>query len=272
MAKKLLLLLFIITSSTLLAQDIDRVKVSGKINATAGDDLEGINVYNISSQKGTITDADGEFEIEIAANDRLTITALQYQSFTVIVDKGIIVQRKMNIYLNPAVNQLEEVVVRPYDLSGNINADVKKIHTYSVTNDWDLSYENMEYGYNFAPDVQTKIQGNAAEESLNEHNLTNGLNIKNLFKGAIGLLFPEKEKISPAEDLMKGNELNKNLRQRFSKEFITSTFGISEKEAVDFLYFAQEDGLDRKLLKPENEMQLMDFLFKKSETYKKRGE
>lgn len=272
MAKKLLLLLFISISPTLLAQDIERVKVFGKINAPAGDDLEGINVYNISAQKGTITNAAGEFEIEIATNDRLKITALQYQSFTVIVDKGILAQKKMNIYLNSAVNELEEVIVRPYDLSGNINADVKKIHTYSIANDWDLSYENMEYGYNFTPDAQTKIEGNAAEDALNQHNLKNGADIIGLVRGAVSLLFPEKEKISPTERLMKGNELNKNLRQRFSKEFITSTFGIPQDQAVDFLYFVQEDGLNQNLLKPENEMQLIDFLFKKSEAYKKLGE
>ncbi|MCB0464912.1 MAG: hypothetical protein KDC78_04440, partial [Aequorivita sp.] len=75
MTKKLLLLLFIVVSPALFAQDIDRTKVSGKIHVPQGEDAEGISVYNISSQKGTITNADGSFEIEIAENDRLQITA-----------------------------------------------------------------------------------------------------------------------------------------------------------------------------------------------------
>lgn len=90
MGKKLLLLLLIISSSTIFAQDIERAKVAGKIHVTNGDDAEGISVYNVSSQKGTITNPDGTFEIEISENERLQITALQYQSFTVVVDKGIV--------------------------------------------------------------------------------------------------------------------------------------------------------------------------------------
>ena len=271
MAKKLLLLLFIIVSSTLLAQDIERTKVAGKIHVPNDDDAEGINVYNVSSQKGTITNADGSFEIEIAENDRLQITALQYQSFTVIVDKGIVERKRINIFMNPSVNQLEEVVVRPYDLSGNINVDVKKIHTYAVNKDWDLGYENLEYGYHFEQDLQTKIAGNAAEEALHANNLTNGANILGLLAGAVSLFLPKKDKTSPAEKLETGNSLNNNLQQRFSKNFITSTFEIPEDKAVDFLYFAQENGLEQRLLKPQNEMELMEFLLKKSKEYKARG-
>ena len=109
MTKKLLLLLFIIVSPAILAQEIDRVKVSGKLHVPKGEDAEGISVYNISAQNGTITNADGTFEIAIAENDRVQITALQYQAFTVVIDKGVVDRKIMNIFLNPAVNQLEEV-------------------------------------------------------------------------------------------------------------------------------------------------------------------
>jgi hypothetical protein len=61
MAKKLLLLLLFVAAPALFAQDIDRTKVSGKIHVPQGEDAEGISIYNISSQKGTITNADGTF-------------------------------------------------------------------------------------------------------------------------------------------------------------------------------------------------------------------
>ena len=272
MAKKLLLLLLIISSSQIFAQNIERTKISGKIHVPKGDDSEGINVYNVSSQKGTITKADGTFEIEIAENDRVQITALQYQSFTVVIDKGIVEQRKMNIFMNPAINQLDEVMVRPYDLSGNINVDVKKIPTYNVTKDWDLSYENMEYGYTFVPDDKTSISGNAAEEALHSASLKNGANVLAILGGVAQLLFPEGKKISIVEQQENQSLLSNNIQQRFSKDFITANFGIPQEKAVDFLFYAQENGMDKNLLKPENEMQLMEFLFKKSAEYKVRGQ
>ncbi len=270
MTKQLLLLLFILASPILFAQDIDRTKVSGKIHVPSGEDAEGISVYNISSQKGTITDANGGFEIEIAENDRIQITALQYQSFTVVVDKGIVERKLINIFLNPAVNQLEEVVVRPYDLSGNINVDVKKIPTYNVTKDWDLSYGALEYGYNFKPDDKTSVSGNAAEEALHSNDLKDGANVLAILGGVAQLLFPNGKKISIVEQNQKQALISNNIQQRFSKDFIAANFDIPEDKAVDFLFFAQENGLDQNLLKSENEMQLMEFLNEKSKEYKAR--
>lgn len=272
MTKRLLLLLFIAAAPALFAQDIDRTKVSGKIHVPQGEDAEGISVYNISSQEGTITNTDGSFEIEIAENDRVQITALQYQSFTVIMDKGIVERKLMNIFMNPVVNQLEEVIVRPYDLSGNINADVKKIPTYSGIKDLKLSYYNLKYGDDLEPDDQTAISINAAEEALYSTTLKDGANVLAILGGVGQLLFPNGKKISIGELQDDQNLLSNNIQQRFSKDFIAANFGIPEDKAVDFLFFAQENGLDQDLLKPKNEMQLMEFLFKKSKEYKERGE
>lgn len=272
MAKKLLLLLLFVAAPALFAQDIDRTKVLGKIHVPPGEDAEGISVYNISSQKGTITNADGTFEIELAENDRIQITSLQYQPFTVVADRGIVERKQMNIFLNPSVNQLEEVVVRPYDLSGNINVDVKKIPTYNVSKDLNLSYYNLKYGDDLEPDDKTAVPGNAAEEALHGNYIKNGANILAILGGVAQLLFPEGKKITLVEKQETQSAISNNIQQRFSKDFIAANFDIPENKAVDFLFYAQENGLDQNLLKPENEMQLMEFLFKKSKEYKARGE
>src|SRR5690554_716878 len=112
MTKKLLIFVFLLTTPVIFAQEIKRVEVLGKIHVPSGDDPEGISVYNISSQKGVITKKDGSFEIKVAPNDRLQIFALQYQTFTVIVDNGILETKKFNVYVNPAITQLDEVIVR----------------------------------------------------------------------------------------------------------------------------------------------------------------
>ncbi len=137
-------LILLIFPVFLFAQDIERVSVKGTITAPIGEDVEGINIYNLSSQEGTVTDAEGVFNLRVGINDRVQVTALQFQSFTVIVDRGVMDVREMNIYMNPAVNQLEEVIVRPYDLSGSIVVDVRRIQTSVVSPDWDLSYSTLE--------------------------------------------------------------------------------------------------------------------------------
>lgn len=272
MTTKLLLFLFLLAAPVLLAQDIKRVQVAGEIHVPKGEDAEGISIYNVSSQKGTITDAEGAFKIEVAENDRLQIFALQYQTFTVVIDKGIVEKLKLNIYVNPAITQLDEVIVRPYDLSGNIKADVEKIPTYTIDKNWDLSYRAMEFEYGFERDEISAIEGNVAEEALNSHYLQNGLNVVNILGGVGKLLFPKGKSISLVEKENKKQLVSNNIQQRFSREFIQDNFDIPEEKAFDFLYYAQDNGLENDMLKTENEIRLMDFLHAKSKEYKKLQE
>jgi len=263
-------ILLVLFPLLLMAQDVDRSVVEGFITAPADDDVEGVTIYNKSTQKGTVTDEKGAFKLTVGVNDRVLVTALQFQSFTIIVDKGVIDSNTMRIYLNPAVNQLEEVIVRPYDLSGNIKADVNRVKTYTFTPVMDLSYEALNFKYIFRPDAVTKVDGNAAEASLNNEGMKNGANIL----GIIGLLFPKNMKI----DLVKNKsiedrvQISRTLRQRFSNVYIEETFGIPKEKANDFLYFAEEGGLNQAMLTAENEMELLEYMFRQSELYKKLRE
>gem|GEM_PF-73786 len=270
MVKNLLIFILLAISPSLIAQDIIRVEVSGKIHVPKGEDAEGISVYNLSSKMGTVTDEDGSFKIAVAENDRLEIFALQYQSFKVVIDKGVIDQKRISIFVNPAVNQLEEVVVRPYDLSGNIRADIKKIPTYDVGKDWNLSYSAMEFDYNFTRDKQSEITGNAAEEALNEHHLTDGLNFIAILGGVGKMLFPNDKKLTKDELQRMNIKQSNNMQHRFSQEFIHDNFDIPWDKTSDFIFYAQENGLESNLLKPENEMLLMEFLMEKSKEYRMR--
>lgn len=272
MVKKIFFLIFISFSTFVFSQDIVRVKVEGRINVPNGEDAEGISVYNVSSQKGTVTNEEGNFEIDVAENDRLQIFALQYKTFTVVIDKGVVDKKKLNIFVNPAITQLDEVVVSPYDLSGNINADIEKIPTYSIGKDWDLSYASMEYGYNFQRDKTSAIQGNAAEEALNINHLTDGLNFVSILGGVSNLLFPKGKRLNPKDQVKNTERISNNMQERFSQEFIHDNFGIPREKTTDFLFYAQENGLEEHLLRPEQELELMTFLQKKSKDYIKLSE
>jgi len=269
--KQLLLLFFLIFSLYGFSQNVERVKVQGKITAPSGAEVEGINVYNISAQKGTVTDTTGLFSLEMAENDRVLITAIQYNSFTLIIDKSVIDAKKMSMYLNPAINQLDEVVVRQYDLSGNLVVDVNKIKTIDLP-EWDIAYEDMEYGYNFRDDTQTSIRGNGAEEAFhNGQQQYTGVNFLAIAGILLNAIIPKKEKEAPRAAVPK-DLIPKTLHKRFTQDHIAATFDVPLKKVNDFIFFVQENGMDKKLLKPENEMQLIDFMYKQAKIYKTRSE
>jgi hypothetical protein len=51
---------------------------------------------------------------------------------------------------------------------------------------------------------------------------------------------------------------------------MTETFGIPDEQVNDFIYFTEENGIDKNLLISENEIQLLEFLHRQSELYKAR--
>tara|TARA_A100000171_G_C2139721_1_gene153932 strand:- start:2492 stop:3313 length:822 start_codon:yes stop_codon:yes gene_type:complete len=267
--KPFLIISFLLIAFVCSAQQTERVMVDGEIIVPKGDDNEQISVYNVSSQKGTSTDAEGKFKLEVGTNDRVLITALQFQSFTVVVDQGVVDKKFMRIYMNPTVNQLEEVVVSPYDLSGNINVDVKRINVYEDPG-YDLSYKTINYDYEFTPDRQSAIEGNAAENALHNGGLQNGANFVSVFALLARAILPKKAKDTPKETLNNGQVLVTALQQRFSRHYYTETFGIPTEKVDAFIYFAEENAVTARMLKPENEIELLEVLFEQSILYKER--
>ncbi|MEP3793377.1 MAG: hypothetical protein ABJU54_00815 [Gilvibacter sp.] len=256
-------------SCAVMGQEINRVVINGQVTAPLGEDVEGISIYNVSAQEGTVTQIDGSFEIAVAENDRVLVTALQFQKFTVIVDEGVISNKRMAIYLNPSVNTLEEVIVRPYDLTGTIQADVARIKVVDFDSKMDLSYEALEYDNDFRDDAQSSIRGNAAEEAIGGRYLQYGFNPL----GFLGLLFPKKDKANGKnnKDIRYREAIATGLRQRYSVHFFESEFGIDPLKVDDFIYFVDEQGLSADMLKAENEIELLSFLKEQSEAYKTRA-
>jgi len=275
MTKQLLFILFFAFSISSISQEIERIKISGKITASKGEDVEGINIYNKSSQKGTITSVTGEFEIKVAENDRVIITAMQFQNFTVIIDKGIVATKMMNILMNPVVNQLDEVLIRPYDLSGNITADVKRINVTSVSNEFDLSYKTLEFEYEFSPDAQTSVKGNKAEEAFHNGQEQYGGDLIGLGILIASAFIPKSKsknkKPSSKRDQISETEMVTNaVQHRYSILYITENFNIPEDKVNEFIYFVEDSGIDKKLLRPENELLLIEYLDKQSKLFLKQ--
>jgi hypothetical protein len=270
--RKILFILLLVLPGFVVAQQIDRTQVKGVITAPIGEDLEGISVYNISSQKGTVTNQNGEFTIEVGINDRVLFTALQFQKFTIIIDEGIVENKQMRVYVNPAVMQLDEIIVRPHDLTGNIIVDASRIKTVDLDLGFTLSWEEMEFGYEFSDDRSSGVKNTALDRTSQiaiEH-----IGTINLL-GLVGLLgetfFRNKDrstqKLTPLEKAQIADASYIAVYQRFANSYFTENLKLSKDQIEPFLYFISDNGFTLDLLKENNELKLMDFLEKQSEIY-----
>jgi len=95
------------TKETLAPAQQPAQKVTGVVLDEAGDPLAGATVTVKGSTRGSITDADGKFDIEVNPTDVLEVNYVGYQTFSVTVGN----QRRFEVHLAPKPNELDEVTV-----------------------------------------------------------------------------------------------------------------------------------------------------------------
>ena len=81
--------------------------ISGKITDASRNPLFGVSVAIKQSNRGTVTDANGQFTLSVPSNSTLVISFVGYVSQTIQVDN----QSSFDIRLADDVGRLDEVVV-----------------------------------------------------------------------------------------------------------------------------------------------------------------
>jgi len=98
----------------------------------------------------------------------------------VVIDENIVKKKKLTIKINDEVNTLDEVIVSPYDLEGNIEVDARKVNAtyFKAPGDGSKSILNDYDG------TQPNIRTQTINESLNTEQqfIRNGLNVANIFR------------------------------------------------------------------------------------------
>ena len=165
--KKITTSIFLLLNLFLFSQE--RVPIKGKliyrnINVVAA------NVVNNTAQTNTITDANGEFDIDVYLNDEIIFSSVQYQIKAVKI--------------NEKITELEEVVITPDNQEKFL----------------DLKEEEFK-GYDYVFDKSTKVVNTLTDD----RQFTDGLNIVNIAKLISSIIGGknqvEKEKLKASEVL-----------------------------------------------------------------------
>ncbi len=254
--KNSLFFLLLVLSFPLFAQN-ERIEIQGNIQVPLGAEAGGITVYNLVSHRGAVTDDEGTFEIAAKLNDSLAVSAVQYQKFIVIMDKGVIATKMLNITVREAVNELEEVIVRPYDLSGNVNVDIQKVKVFVDPLEMD-SEEILEKPY-YPPANQAPVKNIAMDDPY----MKNGLNFVNIFKAVFnsdsnGKTYSNKPK----------KDVEIKVRELYEDEFFQEYISIKKENIGEFIFFAKNNGLNDKMMQKGHELDLIEFLIEQGKVFK----
>ncbi|TVZ27368.1 hypothetical protein JM83_2405 [Gillisia sp. Hel_I_86] len=266
MKKLAYLLVVFFTVQFTYAQSNDRIRISGSIEVPVGEDPQGISIFNINSQEGTISNAEGKFAISVTQSDTIKVFAVQFQEFTVVIDKRVLETKKMNIYVSELVNRLPEVLVSPYDLSGQLNADVENLEVIQMPVNMEVGIPEGEFA-----NVENVVDFGKAPKNqalaFSQTRLVNGLNFVNLFKS---LLISNKKNDISNPYTKSYESIDNELRDLYNDEFFKEYFKIELENIPDFILYADRNGLDEEMLRKGNELDLIDFLMEQSKKYKKQ--
>ncbi|OUR94420.1 hypothetical protein A9Q87_01920 [Flavobacteriales bacterium 34_180_T64] len=265
--KNLVLLFFVVfLNLNTWAQTTERIEVRGKI-VVKSNDVERITVYNTSSNTGTITDEKGEFTIKVMLNDRIEFGALQFQDFKIIIDEKIMASKKMTVFLVEQVNKLNEVVILPYDLSGNLEVDVEGVKTFNA--DLNAIYFGVKHSsaYEFPDDQRSKAE-NPVMHSQGQ-TMVNGANIGNILGMIFKPLFKSKKSIYKESNVITETISEDEMMKKYSSQFLFDNFGIPISQTDGFIQYIENNGLDYGLLEYGKELEFLEFINQKSKIFLK---
>ncbi|WP_055435084.1 hypothetical protein [Lacinutrix algicola] len=254
----LFLLFFSLATVSMFAQDISRIEVKGKIIVDV-DDVENITVYNTTSNKGTVTDSIGNFVIKVALNDEIRVSSVQLIPFTTKITEPVIDTKVLKIYLKEYVNTLDEVVLLPYDLTGDLATDAKNAKVSDAIVFEFGSFENFE----MPDDYHSKVD-NIAIGTQNDRQRfqADGMAIIGLLSNWIFKNKNKKAKTDPRLETPVSS-----VSYAFSPSYFIENYNIPGDRVQGFIGFIEESHFDDTLLEPKNELKLIEYLFEKSKVF-----
>lgn len=255
MRSKFLLCFFLICIKGF-AQTESEKKIEGRVYSKDGD-VAATHVLNISSSKAVITNIDGFFAITVRLTDTLVFSAVQFKKKQIIINQEILDDTLLSVPLDDELTELDEVVVTPYNLSGDISKDLLTLNIGPVITASSLGLPNADVY------VPTK-----SERELFGATSGGGLlpvtPILNAISGRTKML---KERVARN----KLYDRTERVREFYADSLYSTKLNIPLAKIDDFLYFCEIDMEFQSLVDSHDILQIWSYMEKKSVTYRKNN-
>jgi hypothetical protein len=269
-----LVILSLFLGNQLFSQGIER-KVLRGIIVVDSFDVENISVHNISSNMGAKTDIDGKFSIRARATDTLFFEGSSFVSQKYILTQKDFWKEELEIRLHVKITELDELVITPYTLSGNLTEDTKRIQVYGDG----FAVIDAKKIMHYEDDVRSGAPVNNVMPNVLA---PTGINLLGLVVvGIVNLVGikpnPKKNSERVFEErrikALQSKSYSDHLFERFSHNFFIETLNLRNEDITIFMGFSELNVYELSpLLKPENELKLIEYLIQKAAEFKKQNQ
>lgn len=271
-SKQLVFLLLLFYGCCLCAQDYN-TRIEGRVYSKNGD-VAATHVSNITQNRGTITDVGGYFDISVKLNDTLVFSAVQFKKKEVVVTIVILKSKKLEVPLEEALTQLNEVVVTPYNLTGDINRDAKRLKIKPIVTASTLGLPNAYVK------IKTQNERRLAEADggrfieFGHYALDSTfnpmvmINIHKILNRVTGRTQTLKKYVAIDKEIALLNKVKKFYHDSIYQQGLK----IPEDRINDFMNFCEVDSTYTNVVESDDILRLWEFLERNSIIYRKNNE
>jgi len=251
-------------------------RIQGSIKSLNGD-ISNVLIINLNSKESTITDSLGVFSIEAKLNDSIRFKSLQYQTKNIVITETIYLENSVEVKLVENVIKLDEVTVRPYNLSGKIEQDITRLGIEPAITSSSLGLPNAEIKvlsqserlllvadrgeYVRFMTIEEKLKSQTPLGFLMIGTVINADKITNRLSG----------KTEVFENMVANDanlELEKELIAKFSKKTMSENLDIPEVNIDGFLTFCMSQKDFSEISETGNMLTIWEYLKRKSIEFK----
>ena len=251
--------------------------INGKVSSTKND-VSNVLIVNLNSRKSTITDSLGLFSIEVKLKDSVRITAVQYLPKEIVISESHINSSLITIQLVDNIIDLNEVTVTPYNLTGDIDRDIDRLHIEPTVTSYSLGLQNADVTKmtqserllqeadrgKYVRLVTTDEYGKVFE-LLGYATLSVSINTHKIMNKVSGRTKSLEEMVERDENM----NLEKEIIYKFSKRTIAENFDIPESNVNGFLTYCLSQPDFNALSDSKNMAEIWTYLEAKSADFKK---
>ena len=258
MKTKLLFFLFLITSS-LIAQKLPREVLYGQLIADSTG-VDNVLVTNKTAKLAVYSRNDGTFQIHVRVKDTLVFSSLNFPPQSLILNEADLKLNVLKIKIESRPNQLDEVVINPNALSGNLKKDNENIKITQLKPEID---NLLAIAILYEDDEQSSPENKLMPGYLDSQYM---MDFQAIGVKLIRSLKNSEAKRTKNKDISSFSVIVQN---RFSDEFFRNNFKMDKKQTEAFLIFCESDHQAKALTANGNDFELIEFLMLKKQEYKK---
>lgn len=248
MKKYILLIAFAFITISSFAQEENIIK--GTVMNDADDKLlENVNIVNLNQVKGTTTNEKGEFAIKAVVNDTLFFSYLGFKSIRVRVTNDWLKFGDIKVKMTELGIALEEVVIKPVQLTGYVEIDAKIIPIYD------------NYRYRISG-LNTGYEGGSNQPGAVSKVLSSIFNPADFLYNIFGKRPNQMKKLRQMKD---DDEIRNLLQSKYDRETLMA---VLQLERADIDEILNKCSFSKDFIRSANDLQILDAISGCYEEYK----